>query len=379
MKYKIKTKIENGIEKVDARSHSQDKRKMVYLVMDEKGQTQEVDKKWLVAHIDNIVNLGLSGNSLYLKVVKSKKADESKKVEIKKDEPLKIFNKVVFSEIEKYLPFYIEKIGINDVTVIPANIYKYGNYSESSKLYKLEGKTKYYFDHYPFDKCYLALLCQLHHTKTDKLVTFSLVSMSEASTMDGLKRTKYNTFAEKEFNIGEVKNRIKGKIENYNNLYCIYLFPEGGYSSSEGINYYIPSAEGEELTKNALRHLKTFVKAAKIDIEKYTRTQIGNFDIDVPYQIVEKDGNGTWKMPNAEESIKKAIQLEKKGYKIVVNYKEMSAADFKLKVEKDLKAKNSHWGSMNMKYYRRVFEYIDKKKKIFYVKVGPVSGADLWC
>ena len=70
MKYKIKTKNENGIVKIDSKMHSEDKRKTIYLVINEKGQIKEVDKKWIVSNIDNIVNLGLSGNSLYLKSAK---------------------------------------------------------------------------------------------------------------------------------------------------------------------------------------------------------------------------------------------------------------------------------------------------------------------
>ena len=65
MRYKLKTKVENGVLKIDSRPHRADRRKTVYLVMDENKRVMEVDKKWVVENINNIVNVGLSGNSLY--------------------------------------------------------------------------------------------------------------------------------------------------------------------------------------------------------------------------------------------------------------------------------------------------------------------------
>lgn len=66
MKYRVKTKIENGFEKIDIRRNPNDRRKTLYLVIDENNKTQEVDKKWIISNVNNIVNICVSGNGLYL-------------------------------------------------------------------------------------------------------------------------------------------------------------------------------------------------------------------------------------------------------------------------------------------------------------------------
>ena len=55
MGYRVKTKIENGVEKIDARPSPYDKRKTMYLVINNKKQGKEVDKKWLIEHMEEIL------------------------------------------------------------------------------------------------------------------------------------------------------------------------------------------------------------------------------------------------------------------------------------------------------------------------------------
>ena len=70
MKYLVKTVKVNGEEKIDARRDSANKKKAVYCVKSEKGQVFTVDKEWLKAHKEELVNVGISGDSLYLKAYK---------------------------------------------------------------------------------------------------------------------------------------------------------------------------------------------------------------------------------------------------------------------------------------------------------------------
>ena len=403
MKYEVKTKIENGVLKIDARPSAEDKRKLVYLVMNKKGQTKEVDKKWLVENIDNIANLGLSGASLYLKG-KNKVSDVAKvedKKEVKpiiKKEPMKIFNIEVHNLFQSQLPLLLKKCGFYNV-----DIEVFGGGATYSTPHIRNYKLKASENPYPFKKGYLALKCRIEDRDNLKILSLSLVHEYDEVVHylnGGSHKTTETaqTFVSDKFIIGNVKNMINPKE------YGVRHNPYSGWNSKdleekyEGSLYsitlgsgvkFIDASEGDVLVKNAFRVYSKFIKDNKNILEKYLYALEGYKALEkIPYVVVESDRNGMYAMPHADKTVEKAFNLEKKGYKIILEDAEsptfensfitMTAEKLKAKRDSDLKTHNT-WGTANMKYYKNVSEYVDKKKKVFYIKFGKVETADMWC
>ncbi len=383
-KYVVKTKIENGLEKIDARPNPTDKRKLVYLVMDEKGNTKEVDKKWLVEHIDNIVNLGLSGNSLYLKGKSLIKGSMS------------FFNSEVHSLIDQELPILFKKNGFSDVVIEHADYDKSDLPSLTRYKISIENKNKAY----KFDKGYLCLQCYIKYENNSLVLYLSLIN--EADTIiKGL----YHSYMGKE-NLKTIvdsqsTNLKKGvKLVNpesygipcysgvrpYNKSSTIYSNYKEAFENKYPGNvhafqydrihfHFIDDSDAVICMKNLIKVLNAFIKENKEIIESYLYASKAKPKI--PYTLVAKAEG--FCLPSGKSSVRKAIELEKKGYKIVVNDRVMSAEDFSLKCKKDTENLSSNPFSCVTYFYDSVSEYIDKKNKVFYCQLGPIRSENMYC
>ena len=386
MKYKIKTKNENGIVKIDSKMHSEDKRKTIYLVINEKGQIKEVDKKWIVSNIDNIVNLGLSGNSLYLKSGKEKTGN---KKEFEK-KSLKSFEKEMFDMIEKALPNILKENGLEDITITS---FGGGATYPTPNIHNFRFVAKN--RPYKFEKGYLALLCFTGRMDNSEYLSLTLTNQNDRTinylnggslktneTIKTLIKTKRYKLAESiplvspyDYNVSH--HPLSGwdtetLIERYQgNLYTLYL-PQ----SYE----FIDETVAHKMLEMAIKSIKKYIKENKEILQKklyqdyVEKKPIEKKPVEIPYVIVESS-SGMWKFPSGSGSVAKAMELEKKKYKIIVNGRQMSASDFKEKCHRELH--NS--GTCMINYYSSVSEYVDEKNKIFYCKLGKICVADLWC
>lgn len=61
-------------------------------------------------------------------------------------------------------------------------------------------------------------------------------------------------------------------------------------------------------------------------------------------------------------------RLENKGYRIIVDDIEMKTSEFRKKCQRETSGEINH-KSLG---YKNVFEYVDEKNKVFYVKLGEV-------
>lgn len=377
MKYILKTKIENGIEKIDYVPNVYDRRKSVYLVMGEDKKVFEVDKDWVLKNIDNIINVGVSGTSLF---VKSRKDDKTgvEKVEVPKDNMvvLKYLSSEIYEMIELELSGILKQKlsglfrnrNLPDVKVTV--IEKPDKDSVSGNcILKLEAVE----NTFKFDTGFLALEVLNYLRVSDNgyknVLGFRLLN----GYMNNIFKKKSELIHLDTYNLDESMKKIDLKSYKYD---ILKGFDEVKFAKQYGKPIYVSSFEGDKVYVDGAEAQKSLNRVIQC-VSDYVRE---NKDVFIKYLYVPKDyvdrtslyietdkENGIY-LPSGIHSVQKAFDLENKGYRIIVDDIEMKASDFRKKCQRETS------GGINHKSlgYKNVFEYVDEKNKVFYVKLGEV-------
>ena len=377
MKYILKTKIENGIEKIDYVPNVYDRRKSVYLVMGEDKKVFEVDKDWVLNNIDNIINVGVSGTSLF---VKSRKDDKTgvEKVEVSKENRvvLKYLSSEIYEMIEselsgilkQKLPGLFRNRNLPDVKVTV--IEKPDKDSVSGNcILKLEAVE----NTFKFDTGFLALEVLNYLRVSDNgyknVLGFKLLN----GYMNNIFKKKSELIRLDTYNLDESMKKIDLKGYKYD---ILKGFDEVKFAKQYGKPIYVSSFEGDKVYVDGAEAQKSLNRVRQC-VSEYVRE---NKDVFIKYLYAPKDyvdrtslyvetdkENGIY-LPSGVHSVQKAYDLENKGYRIVVDDVEMKASEFRKKCQRETS------GGINHKSlgYKNVFEYVDEKNKVFYVKLGEV-------
>lgn len=377
MKYILKTKIENGIEKIDYVPNVYDRRKSVYLVMGEDKKVFEVDKDWVLNNIDNIINVGVSGTSLF---VKSRKDDKTgvEKVEVSKENRvvLKYLSSEIYEMIEselsgilkQKLPGLFRNRNLPDVKVTV--IEKPDKDSVSGNcILKLEAVE----NTFKFDTGFLALEVLNYLRVSDNgyknVLGFKLLN----GYMNNIFKKKSELIRLDTYNLDESMKKIDLKgykydiLKGFDEVKFAKQYGKPIYVSSfEGDKVYVDGAEAQKSLNRVIQCVSDYVRENKDVFIKYLYAPKDYVDRTSLYIETDKE-NGIY-LPSGVHSVQKAYDLENKGYRIVVDDVEMKASEFRKKCQRETS------GGINHKSlgYKNVFEYVDEKNKVFYVKLGEV-------
>lgn len=377
MKYILKTKIENGIEKIDYVPNVYDRRKSVYLVMGEDKKVFEVDKDWVLNNIDNIINVGVSGTSLF---VKSRKDDKTgvEKVEVSKENRvvLKYLSSEIYEMIEselsgilkQKLPGLFRNRNLPDVKVTV--IEKPDKDSVSGNcILKLEAVE----NTFKFDTGFLALEVLNYLRVSDNgyknVLGFKLLN----GYMNNIFKKKSELIRLDTYNLDESMKKIDLKgykydiLKGFDEVKFAKQYGKPIYVSSfEEEKVYVDGAEAQKSLNRVIQCVSDYVRENKNVFIKYLYAPKDYVDRTSLYIETDKE-NGIY-LPSGVHSVQKAYDLENKGYRIVVDDVEMKASEFRKKCQRETS------GGINHKSlgYKNVFEYVDEKNKVFYVKLGEV-------
>lgn len=374
MKYILKTKIENGVEKIDYVPNVYDRRKSVYLVMGEDKKVFEVDKDWVLKNIDNIINVGVSGTSLF---VKSRKDDKTgvEKVEVSKEN--RVVLKHLSSEmielelsgiLKQKLPGLFRNRNLPDVKVTV--IEKPDKESVSGNcILKLEAVK----NTFKFDTGFLALEVLNYLRVSDNgyknVLGFRLLN----GYMNNIFKKKSELIHLDTYNLDESMKKIDLKgykydiLKGFDDVKFAKQYGKPVYVSSfEGDKVYVDGAEAQKSLNRVIQCVSDYVRENKDVFIKYLYAPKDYIDRTSLYIETDKE-NGIY-LPSGIHSVQKAYDLENKGYRIVVDDVEMKASEFRKKCQRETS------GGINHKSlgYKNVFEYVDEKNKVFYVKLGEV-------
>lgn len=377
MKYILKTKIENGVEKIDYVPNVYDRRKSVYLVMGEDKKVFEADKDWVLRNIDSIVNVGVSGTSLF---VKSRKDDKTgvEKVEVSKENRvvLKHLSSEIYEMIElelsgilkQKLPGLSRNRNLPDVKVTV--IEKPDKESVSGNcILKLEAVE----NTFKFDTGFLALevlnYLRVSNNGYKNVLGFRLLN----GYMNNIFKKKSELIHLDTYNLDESMKKIDLKSYKYD---ILKGFDEVNFAKQYGKPVYVGSFEGDKVYVDGAEAQKSLNRAIQC-VSDYVRE---NKDVFIKYLYAPKDyvdrtslyietdkENGIY-LPSGIHSVQKAYDLENKGYRIIVDDIEMKASEFRKKCQRETSGEINH-KSLG---YKNVFEYVDEKNKVFYVKLGEV-------
>lgn len=377
MKYILKTKIENGVEKIDYVPNVYDRRKSVYLVMGEDKKVFEADKDWVLNNIDNIINVGVSGTSLF---VKSRKDDKTgvEKVEVSKENRvvLKYLSSEIYEMIEselsgilkQKLPGLFRNRNLPDVKVTV--IEKPDKESVSGNcILKLEAVE----NTFKFDTGFLALEVLNYLRVSDKgyknVLGFRLLN----GYMNNIFKKKSELIHLDTYNLDESMKKIDLKgykydiLKGFDEVKFAKQYGKPVYVSSfEGDKVYVDGAEAQKSLNRVIQCVSDYVRENKDIFIKYLYVPKDYVDRTSLYVETDKE-NGIY-LPSGIHSVQKAYDLENKGYRIIVDDIEMKASNFRKKCQRETS------GGINHKSlgYKNVFEYVDEKNKVFYVKLGEV-------
>lgn len=377
MKYILKTKIENGIEKIDYVPNVYDRRKSVYLVMGEDKKVFEVDKDWVLKNIDNIINVGVSGTSLF---VKSRKDDKigMEKVEVPKDNMvvLKHLSSEIYEKIElelsgilkQKLPGLFRNRNLPDVKVTVIDKPDKDSVSGNCIL-KLEAVE----NTFKFDTGFLALevlnYLRVSNNGYKNVLGFRLLN----GYMNNIFKKKSELIHLDTYNLDESMKKIDLKdykydiLKGFDEVKFAKQYGKPIYVSSfEGDKVYVDGAEAQKSLNRVIQCVSDYVRENKDVFIKYLYAPKGYIDRTSLYVETDKE-NGIY-LPSGIHSVQKAFDLENKGYRIIVDDVEMKASEFRKKCQREIS------GGINHKSlgYKNVFEYVDEKNKVFYVKLGEV-------
>ena len=137
-------------------------------------------------------------------------------------------------------------------------------------------------------------------------------------------------------------------------------------SSFEGDKVYVDGAEAQKSLNRVIQCVSDYVRENKDVFIKYLYVPKDYVDRTSLYVETDKE-NGIY-LPSGVHSVQKAYDLENKGYRIVVDDVEMKASEFRKKCQRETSGEINH-KSLG---YKNVFEYVDEKNKVFYVKLGEV-------
>lgn len=377
MKYMIKTKIENGIEKIDYVPNVYDRRKSVYFVMGEDKKVFEVDKDWVLNNIDSIINVGVSGTSLF---VKSRKDDKTsvEKVEVFKENRvvLKHLSSEIYEMIElelsdilkQKLPGLFRNRNLPDVKVTVIDKPDKDSVSGNCIL-KLEAVE----NTFKFDTGFLALEVLNYLRVSDNgyknVLGFRLLN----GYMNNIFKKKSELIHLDIYNLDESMKKIDLKsykydiLKGFDEVKFAKQYGKPVYVSSfEGDKVYVDGAEAQKSLNRVIQCVSDYVRENKDIFIKYLYAPKDYVDRTSLYVETDKE-NGIY-LPSGIHSVQKAYDLENKGYRIVVDDVEMKASEFRKKCQRETS------GGINHKSlgYKNVFEYVDEKNKVFYVKLGEV-------
>lgn len=377
MKYILKTKIENGVEKIDYVPNVYDRRKSVYLVMDDNKNVFEVDKDWVLNNIDNIINIGVSGTSLF---VKSRKDDKTgvEKVEVSKENRvvLKHLSSEIYEMIElelssilkQKLPGLFRNRNLPDVKVTV--IEKPDKESVSGNcILKLEAVENIF----KFDTGFLALEVLNYLRVSDNgyknVLGFRLLN----GYMNNIFKKKSELIHLDTYNLDKSMKKIDLKgykydiLKGFDEVKFAKQYGKPVYVSSfEGDKVYVDGAEAQKSLNRVIQCVSDYVRENKDIFIKYLYAPKDYVDRTSLYIETDKE-NGIY-LPSGIHSVQKAFDLENKGYRIVVDDVEMKASEFRKKCQRETSGEINH-KSLG---YKNVFEYVDEKNKVFYVKLGEV-------
>lgn len=382
MKYILKTKIENDAEKIDYVPNVYDRRKSVYLVMGEDKKVFEVDKDWVLKNIDNIINVGVSGTSLF---VKSRKDDKTgmEKVGVSKENRvvLKHLSSEIYEKIELELSGILKQKlsglfrnrNLPDVKVTV--IEKPDKESVSGicilKLESVENTFK-------FDTGFLALEVLNYLRVSDNgyknVLGFRLLN----GYMNNIFKKKSELIHLDTYNLDESMKKIDLKgykydiLKGFDEVTFAKQYGKPIYVSSfEGDKVYVDGAEAQKSLNRVIQCVSDYVRENKDVFIKYLYAPKDYVDRTSLYVETDKE-NGIY-LPSGIHSVQKAFDLENKGYRIVVDDVEMKASEFRKKCQRETSGEINH----KKLGYKDVSEYIDEKNKVFYVKLGEVILRDM--
>lgn len=377
MKYILKTKIENGVEKIDYVPNVYDRRKSVYLVMGEDKKVFEVDKDWVLKNIDNIINVGVSGTSLF---VKSRKDDKTgvEKVEVSKENRvvLKHLSSEIYEMIElelssilkQKLPGLFRNRNLPDVKVTV--IEKPDKESVSGNcILKLEAVE----NTFKFDTGFLALEVLNYLRVSDNgyknILGFRLLN----GYMNNIFKKKSELIHLDTYNLDESMKKIDLKgykydiLKGFDEVKFAKQYGKPVYVSSfEGDKVYVDGAEAQKSLNRVIQCVSDYVRENKDIFIKYLYAPKDYVDRTSLYIETDKE-NGIY-LPSGIHSVQRAFDLENKGYRIVVDDVEMKASEFRKKCQRETSGEINH-KSLG---YKNVFEYVDEQNKVFYVKLGEI-------
>lgn len=374
MKYIIKTKIENGLEKIDYVPNMYDRRKSVYLVMDENKNIFEVDKDWVLRNIDSIINIGVSGNSLFVKSRKYEKGE----IEINENlrDLLKYLSSEIFEIIERELstilkqklPGLFKNRNLPDVKI--SVIERPNKSSVGGKgIIKLEAVD----NSYRFDTGFLALEVINYLRVTDNGFKNILALRLENGFISNIYKKKSELVSLKTYNLDDCLKKIDLKgykydvLKGFNELEFVKKYGRVVYVSSfEGRDVYIDEEDAQKSLNKVISVLTDYIRENRDTFIKYLYASKDYIDKSDLYTIVDKS-EGVY-LSSGIHSVQKAYDLENKGYRIVVDDVEMKASEFRKKCQRETSGEINH-KSLG---YKNVFEYVDEKNKVFYVKLGEI-------
>lgn len=374
MKYIIKTKIENGLEKIDYVPNIYDRRKSVYLVMDENKNVFEVDKDWILKNIESIVNVGVSGNSLFVKSRKYEKGE----IEINENlrDLLKYLSSEIFEIIERELsnilkqklPGLFKNRNLPDVKITV--IERPNKSSVGGKgIIKLETVDK----SYRFDTGFLALEVINYLRVTDNGFKNILALRLENGFISNIYKKKSELISLKTYNLDECLKKIDlngykyDVLKGFNELEFVKKYGRVVYVSSiDGNDIYIDGEEAQKSLNKVISVLTDYVRENRDTFIKYLYASKDYIDKSTLYTVVDCETNIY--LPSGISSVQKAYDLENKGYRIIVDDVEMKASEFRKKCQRETSGEINH----KKLGYKDISEYVDEKNKVFYVKLGEI-------
>lgn len=92
-------------------------------------------------------------------------------------------------------------------------------------------------------------------------------------------------------------------------------------------------------------------------------------------KLVVLDKAGMWHFPTGTNALITMKLLKEKGYIFICNGVETTYEQFKERIEQDCHTS----GACVVRFYSEISEYIDRKNKVYYIKLGSLRTEDLYC
>lgn len=130
----------------------------------------------------------------------------------------------------------------------------------------------------------------------------------------------------------------------------------------------------EKSTDTELNKIEQNIKIKEENNVKETNSRVQPW-LSVIKKMVILDKAGMWHFPTGKDALLTMKELKKKGFIFICNGVETTYEQFKERIEQDCHTS----GACVVRFYSEISEYIDKKNKVYYVKLGSLMTEDLYC